>query len=63
MKEKIKNTNSLQELQDLYTATFGKSGTMTAKLKNMASLSNEERAVVNAEIQNCVNYSKTNRRN
>ncbi len=49
MKERIKTVKSLEELQDLYTATFGKNGTMTAKLKNMAALSNEERAVVNAE--------------
>ena len=49
MKDKIQNINSLQELQELYTATFGKNGTMTAKLKNMATLSNEERAAVNAE--------------
>ena len=49
MKEQIKNTKSLEELQELYTATFGKNGTMTAKLKNMASMSNDERAVVNAE--------------
>ena len=49
MKDKIKNINSLEDLQELYTATFGKNGTMTAKLKTMATLSNEERAVVNAE--------------
>lgn len=49
MKEKIKNTTSLEELQKLYSDTFGKNGTMTAKLKNMANLSNEERALVNKE--------------
>ena len=49
MKNKIKNAVSLEELQELYTATFGKNGTMTAKLKNMANLSNEERAAVNTE--------------
>ena len=49
MKDKIKNIKSLEELQALYTETFGKNGTMTAKLKNMANLSNEERAIVNAE--------------
>lgn len=49
MKEKIKNTKSLEELQKLYSDTFGKNGTMTAKLKNMANLSNEERAAVNTE--------------
>ena len=49
MKEKIQNTKTLEELQELYTATFGKNGTMTQKLKSMANLSNEERAVVNAE--------------
>lgn len=49
MKDKIKNAKSIEELQALYADTFGKSGTMTAKLKTMATLSNEERAVVNAE--------------
>ena len=49
MKNKIKNAKSLEELQVLYTETFGKNGTMTAKLKNMATLSNEERATINAE--------------
>ena len=49
MKDKIKNAKTLEELQELYSDTFGKNGTMTAKLKNMANLSNEERMVVNAE--------------
>lgn len=49
MKDRIEKVSSLEELQELYTATFGKNGTMTAKLKNMASLSNEERAMVNTE--------------
>jgi phenylalanyl-tRNA synthetase alpha chain len=49
MKEKIKKVNSLEDLQALYTETFGKNGTMTQKLKNMANLSNDERAVINAE--------------
>ena len=49
MKDRIKNATSLEDLQVLYTETFGKNGTMTQKLKNMANLSNEERAVINAE--------------
>ena len=49
MKDKIEKAQSLEELQALYSETFGKNGTMTAKLKTMASLSNEERAVVNDE--------------
>ena len=49
MKDKIKNTASLEDLQALYASVFGKNGTMTAKLKNMANLSNEERATINAE--------------
>ena len=49
MKDKIKNAKSLEELQALYTDTFGKNGTMTQKLKTMATLSNEERSVINAE--------------
>ena len=49
MKDKIKKVNSLEDLQALYTETFGKNGTMTQKLKNMVNLSNDERAVINAE--------------
>ena len=49
MKSKIENVASLEDLQALYAETFGKNGTMTQKLKNMANLSNEERAVINAE--------------
>lgn len=49
MKEKIQNINSIEELQKLYSDTFGKNGTMTQKLKNMANLSNAERAAINAE--------------
>ena len=49
MKDKIKKASSLEELQALYATTFGKNGTMTVKLKTMATLSNEERAAVNAE--------------
>ena len=49
MKDKIKKASSIEELQVLYTETFGKNGTMTAKLKTMATLSNDERAVINAE--------------
>lgn len=49
MKDTIKNVKTLEELQSLYTSVFGKNGTMTMKLKNMANLSNEERAIVNTE--------------
>ena len=49
MQEQIKNINSLDELSALYTATFGKNGTMTMRLKNMANLPNEERAQLNRE--------------
>ena len=49
MQEQIKNTKTLEELQTLYTATFGKNGTMTAKLKNMKNLDNDARAELNRE--------------
>ncbi|MCR5194589.1 MAG: phenylalanine--tRNA ligase subunit alpha [Alphaproteobacteria bacterium] len=49
LKDNIKNAKSVQELQDLYTATFGKNGTMTAKLKEMKNLDNDARAALNAE--------------
>ena len=49
MQKQIKNINTLEELQALYTATFGKNGTMTARLKTMKDLSNDERAALNRE--------------
>jgi len=49
MQDKIKNTNTLDELQALYSATFGKNGTMTARLKQMKDMDNDARAALNAE--------------
>lgn len=49
MQDKIKNINDIEELQALYTATFGKNGTMTARLKGMKNLDNEARAELNKE--------------
>ena len=49
MQEQIKNINTLEDLQSLYTATFGKNGTMTAKLKDMKNLDNDARAELNRE--------------
>lgn len=49
MQEQIKNTNTLEELQSLYTSTFGKNGTMTARLKEMKNLDNDARAELNRE--------------
>ncbi len=49
MYEQIKNINTLEELQSLYTATFGKNGTMTARLKDMKNLDNDARAALNRE--------------
>lgn len=49
MQEQIKNTNTLQELQNLYTSVFGKNGTMTARLKTMRDLDNNARAELNRE--------------
>ena len=51
MQEQIKNINTLEELQVLYTETFGKNGTMTAKLKEMKNLDNDARAALNLENQ------------
>ncbi len=51
MQEKIKNINTLEELQALYTETYGKNGTMTARLKEMKSLDNDARAALNLENQ------------
>ena len=49
LKEKIEKTKSLNELQELYTETFGKNGTMTARLREMKNLSNDARAELNRE--------------
>ncbi len=49
MQEQIKNINTLDELQALYTSTFGKNGTMTARLKQMKDLDNDARAALNRE--------------
>ena len=49
MLDEIKKIESLEELQSLYTSVFGKNGTMTARLKTMATLSNDERAALNTE--------------
>lgn len=49
MLEQIKNITSLEKLQELYTATFGKNGTMTARLKQMKDLDNDARAALNSE--------------
>lgn len=49
MQEQIKNINTLEELQALYTAVFGKNGTMTARLKQMKDLDNDARAALNRE--------------
>lgn len=49
LQEKIKEIESLDELQELYTSVFGKNGTMTVRLKEMKNLGNEERAELNRE--------------
>lgn len=59
MQEQIKNINTLEELQVLYTATFGKNGTMTARLKEMKNLDNDARAALNLENQTLRELFKT----
>jgi phenylalanyl-tRNA synthetase alpha chain len=49
MQDKIKNIESLEELQSLYTATFGKNGTMTLRLREMSKMSADERVELNKE--------------
>ena len=49
MHEQIKNINTLEELQALYTATYGKNGSMTARLRDMKNLDNDARAALNTE--------------
>lgn len=59
MHEQIKNINTLEELQSLYTATFGKNGTMTLRLKEMKNLDNDARAELNRENQSLRELFKT----
>ncbi len=49
MQDKIKNIKTLDELQALYAATFGKNGTMTMRLRDMKNMDNDARAALNAE--------------
>lgn len=49
MLEQIKNIKTLDELQALHAATFGKNGTMTLQLRQMKDLDNNARAALNDE--------------
>lgn len=49
MEKQIQETTNLADLQALYTSVFGKNGTMTAKLRQMATLDNDARAKLNNE--------------
>ncbi len=49
LKEQIEKTKTLNELQELYTNTFGKNGTMTVRLKEMKNLNNDARTELNRE--------------
>jgi len=49
VKEQIKQIQTLEELQALHTATFGKNGTMTARLRDMKNLDNDARVALNRE--------------
>ncbi len=59
MQDRIKNINTLEELQTLYTETFGKNGTMTLRLKEMKNLDNDSRAALNLENQTLRELFKT----
>ncbi|MDR1071512.1 MAG: phenylalanine--tRNA ligase subunit alpha, partial [Rickettsiales bacterium] len=52
---RISHITSLDELQKLYSDTFGKNGTMTARLKEMKNLSDSERAALNKEKEELQN--------
>ena len=49
MQDKIKNIESLEELQSLYTSVFGKNGTMTLRLREMSKMDVDARAELNKE--------------
>ncbi len=49
MQNDIKNINDLTELQALYASVFGKTGSMTMRLKQMSSMDNDARAALNTE--------------
>ena len=55
MLEQIKKIKNLEELQKLHSETFGKNGTMTARLKEMKNLSEVERATLNTEKEELQN--------
>ena len=55
MLEQIKKINNLEDLQKLYSDTFGKNGTMTTRLKEMKNLPDSERAALNAEKEELQN--------
>lgn len=59
MHEQIKNIDTLEELQALYSSVFGKNGTMTARLKEMKNLDNDARAALNMENQTLRELFKT----
>ena len=49
MKKEIQQIQNLEELNALHASTFGKNGTMTARLKDMKNLDNDTRVALNAE--------------
>lgn len=49
MLDEIKNINTLEELQSLYTSVFGKNGSMTVRLKEMSKMQDSKRAELNKE--------------
>ncbi len=49
MLNKIKEINKLPELNELYSSVFGKNGILTTRLKQMGTMSNDERATLNRE--------------
>ena len=59
MLEQIKKIDNLDDLQKLYGETFGKNGTMTARLKEMKSLNDTERAALNIEKEELTAAFKT----
>ena len=55
--QKLSQTESLAELEEIRVAYLGKKGSITALLKGMKDLSAEERKTFGAEVNKLKNYA------
>ena len=57
IKERLSKTGSLADLDKIRVEFLGKKGSITALLKNMKSLSNEEKKTFGAEVNKLKGYA------